>query len=379
MKTTINPSILTWARERNSLSIDELANLLQVDPALIREWENGGSVPSYAILESLAYQHLKLPLAVFYFPEPPDIDDPVKKFRRLPDYEFHRLSSSTLQIIRKAQAYQDSLYELLGVDATKKQIFKDLSGFRTLERLSDAARDYLGIPLEIQFSFGSSEQAFKAWRHGLEEAGVFAFKDTLSDRFISGFCLLDSTYPIILINNSNAFTRQMFTLAHELGHILLGVHGVTDVDEKYLDFMARDDKALEVSCNRFAAELLVPSVAFQTEIAHLRTIVIEDIEDLAMKFSVSREVILRRCLDYQLVSSDDYEKMAENWNKEYLRVPPKKPGGNYYFTKLAYLGEGFTRLAFEQYGRGRISKTELASHLNMNARNIDNLQHHLGW
>ena len=46
---------------------------------------------------------------------------------------------------------------------------------------------------------------------------------------------------------------------------------------------------------------------------------------------------------------------------------------------LSYLGEGFTRLAFEGYYQGRLTKTQLATHLNINGRNIDKLEKYTGW
>ncbi len=103
--------------------------------------------------------------------------------------------------------------------------------------MAEEVRRYIGIPLSQQFSFRNNDQAFKAWRHALENAGVFTFKGSFNDRFLSGFCLLHERNPIIMVNNSNSFTRQIFTLIHELGHILYGVNGITDIDEHYFQFL----------------------------------------------------------------------------------------------------------------------------------------------
>jgi transcriptional regulator with XRE-family HTH domain len=231
MNLCINPDILTWARERNGFSIDELAEKAHVSPYEIEMWEEGIETPSYKQLEEMA-DCLKIPIAVFFFPERPNLDDPKKKFRRLPDYEFARLSSDTIQTIHLAQAYQDSLAELSFGTFPEKQIFHELDSQSLSPReLARKARKYLGITIQQQFKFRSAEKAFKAWRHALEVAGIFTFKDSLKDRFISGFCLLDDKFPVIMVNNSNSFQRQVFTIAHELGHILFGINGVTDIDE----------------------------------------------------------------------------------------------------------------------------------------------------
>ena len=377
MNIKINHVILTWARKRNHLSIDQLAEKIGREPSEVHQWENGEHKPPYTVLEALAYNHLHIPLAVFFFPNPPDIDDPAGKFRRLTDYELSRLSSDTLWKMRIGQAYQESLAELLHGEPSRGKIFRDVNpDGLTVERLAKQARDFLGVSLHTQYSFRSNETAFKHWRHSLEEAGVYTFKDTFKDKHISGFCLLDNEYPIVFINNSTAHSRQIFTLIHELGHILFGVYGITDINEAYFEHMTSADKALEIKCNRFASELLVPTDAFADDILQFRRDDPDSIGRIAGKYSVSKEVILRRLLDADVITPHYYQTKAAEWNNEYLRHA-KGEGGSYYLTRLAYLGEGYVQLAYANYASGRISMEDLASHLRVKARHIEQLANHL--
>jgi Zn-dependent peptidase ImmA (M78 family) len=381
MSRHINPKMITWARERNGLTIEDVAKKLKKHPEEVRKWESGQAKISYAFLEKLAYKHFKIPLAVFYFPAPPDLDDPKKAFRRLPDYELERLSSNTLQMIRLGQAYQESLLVLLPHRQGTKKIFKDLRlSVRQTKQIAFETRRYLGITITKQFEFESAETAFKAWRHSLEQVGVFTFKDSLKDKFISGFSLQHDQFPIIFVNNSNAHARQVFTLFHELAHILFGVSGITDIDESYVQFLSPSERIMEMKCNEYAAEVLVPDDAFRREVVRFHHADAEVlIRQLARKYSVSREVILRRFLEYGVVTSSYYQHKVAQWNKDYLRLAEKAGGGNYYLTRLAYLGEGFARLAFRSYYAGQLSKPELANHLNMNARNVDRLEGYLNF
>ena len=373
MTSCANPSIITWARERNGFTVEGLAQIMKIDPDEIRMWESGIKLPSYPVLENLAYRYFKIPLAVFFFPEPPDIEDTMRRFRRLPDYELKRLSPDTIKIMRSSEGFQDSLEELMSPEYMGRQIFHDLNaeGISAVQ-LANRTREYLGVKIEQQFSFAGTETAFKAWRHAIENTSVFTFKYSFKDRFVSGFCLLHRQFPIIVVNNSNSFSRQIFTLMHELGHILYNIHGITDVEEQYIEYMSDQEKLLEVNCNRFAAELLVPSEVFRNDIpSHFEP---EIVPLLADKYSVSREVILRRLLEHGVVSQEYYASKADEWNRDYLRIPPKEKGGNWFLTQLSYLGEGYTHLAFEGYYRGRLSKEQLAQHLNINAKNIDKLE-----
>jgi len=380
MKTHINPKIITWAREKAGLTVEALAKKMRRDPNEIELWEQGKADPSYASLEKLAYNHLHVPLAVFFFPEPPKIEDPRTKLRRLPTYELDRFSPDTYEKFRLAQAYQDSLSELMREIRFRKIIFRDiLPDSFTPVALAQKAREYLGISVRQQSMLNSCETAFKMWRHAIEEVGVFTFKDSFEDRFISGFGLLDEEYPIIFVNNSNSFSRQVFTLIHELSHILYGVNGVTDIDESYIDLMGPKDRQVEINCNRFAAHFLVPDDSFRDDLAYFLSAGTDSISQIVDRYSVSREVILRRLLENGAVTKEYYERMAAQWNKEYLRRERSKAGGNYYLTRLAYLGEGFARVAFENYYRGRLSRTQLATHLNMNSRHLPKIESYMRW
>jgi len=69
------------------------------------------------------------------------------------------------------------------------------------------------------------------------------------------------TKPRIIINSLNPNTRQRFTLAHELGHIIIPWHTGTILSHtKDIDPSAKlEYKQMEAEANRFAAELLLPS------------------------------------------------------------------------------------------------------------------------
>lgn len=68
----------------------------------------------------------------------------------------------------------------------------------------------------------------------------------------------DNTDKLIQINKFEPEYRQRFTIAHELGHILLGHQGVsyrTSDVRKYKDTIKRMN---EVAANKFAGELTMP-------------------------------------------------------------------------------------------------------------------------
>ncbi len=67
-----NPNVLRWARESLHLDVNEVALRMGKKPSDIEAWENGNTSPTYIQLEKLAYQIYKRPIALFFFPEPPE-------------------------------------------------------------------------------------------------------------------------------------------------------------------------------------------------------------------------------------------------------------------------------------------------------------------
>ena len=73
-----------------------------------------------------------------------------------------------------------------------------------------------------------------------------------------GWCLSGKAASIIRVNSAAASTRQRFTLAHELGHLLLGTAAV--IGESISDIL-RTDSEEERKVNQIAAELLMPTAS----------------------------------------------------------------------------------------------------------------------
>lgn len=374
--TALNPRVLRWARDRAGLSLEAVAARLKKPAEMVAAWESGSDAPTYRQLEALAEDLYKRPVAIFFFPTPPDEDDPHKQFRTLPESELAFLAPDTLYAIREAVALQDSVRELrTGEDQATRLITRDLRQATTLPvtDLAHAVRSYLGISLDHQSSWKGTENAFKQWRGSLEAAGVCVFKRSLKQTEILGFSIFDDTLPLILVNNSTAHSRQIFTLFHELAHLLYSIGGITKNDTSFIDHLTGRERDIETKCNHFAAEFLVPTATFPWQDVR-RTQLDSLVSSQARRYNVSREVILRRLLDHGYVDRPTYLQKAAEWNREYEKSWEGRKGGNYYATQATYLGDTFLKLAFNRYYGGAVTLEQLASHLRMKARNVVRLE-----
>ncbi len=369
----INPTIVKWARERSGYTLQEIAKSLNRDVTTISNWESGAAAPTYVQLEKLADKY-KRPIAMFFFPEPPEEPDFVEQLA-LRSSEIERLDPGIRILLRRAHARQLSLMELnMDVNPAKMKIFRDLHAQlgASATELAQQTRAYLGISVEIQANWRDAKEALENWRESVEAKGLFIFKEAFRDDSVDGFCLVHEQFPVIYLNNSRSSVRQIFSLFHELAHLLLGEHGITRG-------INPGGEPIEVFCNQFAAEFLVPSGDLE---ARFNDSLYDDtaIEELAGYYKVSRPVILLKLVNRGVLTSEDYRQKTAQWTEEYEsrlegRAGGESPGGgNYYNTHAVYLGYKFMELAFSRYHQGQCSIEELADHLNTKVKNLPRLE-----
>jgi Zn-dependent peptidase ImmA (M78 family) len=363
----VNGDVITWARERAGLSPQEAA---QKFPK-IAAWEAGKVLPSYPQLESMA-DEFRIPVAVFFFPERPNVPRIEETFRTLPDTEFARLPRRIQFLLRKAKAFQLGLHELTqGRNPAERLITRDVefTARMSADAVAARVREYLGVSLEQQMAWRNVDEALKEWRQALYRVGIFVFKDAFREESFSGFSLYDDVFPIIYVNNSAAKTQQIFTLFHELGHLLFHTSGIDPLDGQYVERLPDRPRHIEVLCNRFAAQFLVPEKAFEAAFVGQRPTE-EMAEMLAGSFHVGREFIFRKFLDRDLITHEDYGRAARQWAAQ----KQKGSGGDPYWSKLAYLGRDYVALAFNQYQQNRIDETQLGEYLDMKPKNVGTLE-----
>ena len=353
----ITPAVVRWARERAGFSLEEARQKYKK----IEAWETGAAFPSYAQLEDMA-DKFKVPIAVFFFPAPPNVPPISETFRTLPEHEFEQLPPRIRLLLRKAKSFQLNLIEMTGgVNTAPRHITHDIT-FEEDISVAEAAgrvRRYLDISVAEQTGWPSDDAALEKWRRALQDVGISVFKDAFKVQNYSGFCLYDDVFPIIYVNNSNAKTRQIFTLFHELAHILFHTSGIDLLTDDFIQRLPDDAKKIEIICNRFAAEFLVPENDFETAFEG-RPPTEASAAHLADLFHVSREFIYRRFLDRNLISQAEYESASLRWAEQQRTG---EGGGNYYYTKISYLGSDYIKLALSQYYQNRIDEAQLAEYL----------------
>ena len=187
--------------------------------------------------------------------------------------------------------------------------------FRTIrKRLQRKIRQLLHLN-EIR-EIDNIRIALEAYIERIESLGVAVFQLSLTQDNVRGFAIVDDIIPIIGIKRGGEPPHsKIFTLFHELGHILLNEGAISDLS-------LNPAWELEKWCNAFAAEVLMPT----SELLQMRILqeyqtqgqkiwAKKDLVDLANHFHVGPLAILRSLLENGLTTKAFYKEKHEKWNK----------------------------------------------------------------
>jgi Zn-dependent peptidase ImmA (M78 family) len=139
------------------------------------------------------------------------------------------------------------------------------------------------------------------WEVARNSGARFAIESLDGD--LSGFLYRDKDQKVIGVNTQHASVRQNFTVAHELGHLLLHDQGQLHLDRAFSTFRLRDQTSSqgvdddEKEANLFAAELLMPHQFLRADLAGADALDLYDdnlIPKLADRYQVSVQALTFR-------------------------------------------------------------------------------------
>ena len=176
------------------------------------------------------------------------------------------------------------------------------------------------------------------------------------------------------MNNRDTEGAKNFSLLHEFAHVLIRKAGICNNFTSFATNHGHVD-TLEIFCNRFAANFLVPDEPFLNHqtlrgrpvvpMSELDTFV----PPIARDFKVSRFVILRKLLATRLIDTKTYKAKAADWETEPL---PKRKGGKSSPPKTAILNNGpaFSSLVFDAYKQDKLPYAAASDYLGMKSKHL---------
>jgi Zn-dependent peptidase ImmA (M78 family) len=294
-----NPNILREALKARSLTQSQLSERLRINlPELERELRREPE-PRQSLLNSIA-KELCLPPFVFYMERSPPLHEVIPDFRAANPAP-NAKSRQTIESIQFAEGVQKA------VELDRERI-PDLPRFTAtqddkVDEFALRARRYFNITLKDQSEAKDAKAFYIICRKRIEDKGIFVLHDTFPEQDGSGFCLSHTAHPVIVINTKRqAKGRRLFTLVHELAHVLMRKSGISDPFVR--------NNTTERLCNRFAGSFLVPK-AYVASLLPSSITSDPDYDDVrwaSRRLKISQEATVLRLEQLHLYKSGSYEK-----------------------------------------------------------------------
>ena len=351
----LQPHVLRWARERAGLAVAELAKKAKIKPEKVLGWEQTGKL-TFGQIEDLAH-HTRTPLGHLFLAAPLKERLTIPDFRTVGDHSVGEPSPDLLETVQTMQRRQNWMREELIEQGQEKLSFVGKFNLKaTPEAVAADMRKLLDLQSSWAKSVGTWQAALVTLRRRVQDLGILIVFNgvvgnnthrKLNPEEFRGFALSDGYAPLVFINASDAKSAQMFTVAHELAHLWLGLDAVSGTDAT----LPANDKG-EQLCNKVAAEFLIPAKEFPkawdaTEDAADRY------EQLARQFKVSPIVAARRALDLHYIDRATFFQFY----RHYIKVEhgtKGSNGGDFFATQHVRVGEHFGRTVIRAAKEGRL-------------------------
>jgi Zn-dependent peptidase ImmA (M78 family) len=379
VRVDVSPDVLLWAIERDHKRPEDLA---ESTPRLA-DWLGGADQPTFKQLEAFA-RSVHVPFGYLLLREPPRERLTIPDFRRRGGAQEAQPSADLLDTVFLCQQRQE-WYREFAADAGLEPLpfVGSLSlGIGPTEAAS-RMREPLGLTLERRRHHRSWMEALRSTTDSAEAAGALVMVSSIvgsnTSRLLDpaefgGFALVDDLAPVVFVNAADSKAAQFFTLVHELAHLWLGQSAITSTPFKPW----ADDERVERWCNAVAAELLVPIEDVRKNFDKTAPLA-EEVQRLAERYRVSTLVVLRRALDIEVLTRDEYwaAVRAEADRVAGLQQPPT--GGDFANLAPARASRRFTKAIITSALEGRTPYREAFRLLGFNRRStFEDLRERLG-
>ncbi len=366
MKETIHikvdHQVLVWARESLAISRNQAAEKTGVSAKRLSQLEGGEKQPTLDELKEFSKAYKRTVATLLLKKQPKE--KPIPHDRRTVDSKnIDRFHEKSIMAVRKARALAQSYLELkqeMGSTPAKLNFFASIQEnpktvaikLRRLLRF-DELREIKNINL-----------ALESYIEKVESLGIAIFQLSLSKDNLRGFSIVDESIPIIGIKRGAETPHsKIFTLFHELGHILLNEGGLCDLSEK-------STMEIEKWCNAFSAEVLIPSL----ELLKMEKVIEQqkgsnkiwskkDLVLLANHFHAGPLAILRSLLENKLTTPAFYKEKHQAWNKPAFGRSKNPEGRNIAKEAITEKGKTYVSLAFSAFDQNRIDLKDLSDFL----------------
>ena len=376
---SINPELLSWARQESGFELFRVAKRLNVTPEKIEAWETGERQPTMRQVENLA-RFFHRPLSVFFLPEPPELTPLSAEYRRLPHVIPGHESPELRLGLRQMLTRRDNALNLMG------ELGESIPDFTLYAKLNESPievgkrlRSALNVSLDEQLAWPSEWRAWAVWRTAVENLGVLVFQfSKIAISEVRGLVLLRTPLPVVGINSKEIPEVRCFTVLHEVVHLMLaaGHEEVSAIQEnRSSDEWGNVERFAEIA----ASHALVPESALRSEIATLGLTQsawdIQSTRRLAKRFRITPLAMATRLRESGFMNWTRYHVWRQEWDDYVAALPERGKGFATPVSKaMGRNGRPFTQLVLEALAANRITPVTAARYLDLKFEHFDKLR-----
>jgi len=330
---TVNvaPSILDWVMQYASNVDSKISENLH-------KWKSGEKNPTFNQVEAVS-KATHIPLGYFFLNSPPAEEFPILQYRTIDSLSVHDPSRNLIDTINAMEKIQDWMREYM-IDSghERLQFVGSQSDISDKQVVVQNFRELFNIEPEWYKEINTRTDAFKFFRSKFGEAGILIMmsgivgnhtRRSLDIEEFRAFTLIDDYAPLVFINANDSHGAKLFSLLHEVVHVLFGVSSF--YNDRY--GTASNVNRIETLCNAITAEILVPSELFEKEWNKLGN---EELnyktQKLAKLFNCGAVVIARKAFEKKYITQNEYQAIVDEAIEHFRNSRKQSTGGDFYAT-----------------------------------------------
>lgn len=342
------PERIKEAREAQGFTLESFADALGVTRQAVAQYETGQISPSGETMSQIIAETAQ-PLP-FFTASPPRAGFPGTPFwRSLKRMELvHRR-----RIVRRLQWASDvcnlveKFIEIPLVNLPKLEFDQETLDEDRIEHLAEIVRDYWGL----------GRGPIRHLATTLEANGIVIVRELVNCKDMDAVSCWIAGRPFVLLSEEvESGPRDLFNLAHELGHLLL--HAGVEVNSQNLSL-------IEKQANRFAGAFLLPRESFSREILGTS---IGYFKSLKERWGVAIAAMAYRCKDLEILSENQLSYIFKQMNM--LRIRKVEPLDDVFSVNKPTMLSAAIKMLIEN---GVYTREQIEAALCLNMRDVEKL------
>lgn len=366
---TLYPATLQWAVEEGD-----------ADPVALSQRRGLGQLPNWLESKepvSVSFNKVEQLSRALHVPFGALVRSVVPQRRLEPLVQYRTVGNTSVQPSKNLQDTIDQMRfrqewardELLESGLDANPLVGSVRDAEQGDALADALRSTLGLDGRSAWEGGNSSDRFRQLKERASDAGIMIMLNSqvgstrsrkLDLQEFRGFVLIDDMAPLVFINRNDSFDGMIFTLIHEVGHVLLGTQELFDGIGGQ-----GDRKAMERAINRAVVMAVIHDDRFRRlwqEKLDEGQKPADAAESIADDFHLSALAMGIQAHQFGLVDEDTLKELRARMERQLQNKTAhrqeQKTQGNGNRTNASRVDTGFVRLVNAAMDGGRLAPTE---------------------